>query len=133
MKYTFKRDGIEEEVSAEKWIWGVVYKDGTELHQFSDNGIFHQVGEIEQDKIKMAVLYELEGAGRIDIPWQDGMKIIHKYRHVVFNMATTEERKVKIYIFGWKFGDQHTFMYVLPDNRIISSPTEDVDVTKYEI
>lgn len=146
MKYIFKKtiedknstsgSRIEEvEAILERWVWGIVYKDGTEFKQFGDDGIFHQIGEINQDQIAMAVLYKPEDPEnkRIDIPWKDGMKIIHKYRNLILNAGTEDEIRHKVYIFGYKNGDQYHFNYILPDDRIIMSPTDDVDVTLFEL
>lgn len=146
MKYIFKKQvqapetskfpAFEEiEVQPERWVWGVIYKDDTELHQFGDDGIFHQIGEVKQDQIKMAVLYRYGGPleRRIDIPWRDGMKLIHKYRNIVLNAGNLQEKRIKIYIFGYKYGDQYNLNYVLPDDRMVQSPKDDVELILFGI
>ena len=117
MKYIFTNKETNErtEVKPERWVWGVIYKDGTELHQFSEDGTFHQVGEIDQDKIKIACLYSFkEWQKRKDfskmskiiyLPWheekEDGakMRLIHKYRNI--RPAGYDEFAFKIYLFGF--------------------------------
>jgi hypothetical protein len=125
---------VEVEAELERWGWGVIYKDGRELHQFGDDGTFHQIGEVDQNQIKMAVLYKTDDMKkRIDIPWREGMKLIHKYRNFIFEVGTEKERKARIIIFGYKYQDQFNLNYVLPDDRIVQSPEDDVDLTKFEI
>jgi len=50
----------KEVIEPERWIWGVVYKDGTELHQFGNDLIFHQIKEIKWAEVKMFTMYKLE-------------------------------------------------------------------------
>ncbi len=143
MQYTFNEPDKNStsgfrtiEIPPERWGWGIVYKDGTELKQFGDDGKFHQVGEINQDEISMAVLYKLDDLGkRIDIPWKDGMRLIHKYRNIVLNYNGPEDqqRKVKIYVFGYKDGDSYSYLFVLPDDRIVFSPTENLNLEEFGI
>lgn len=135
MKYFFTENEKEIEVPIERWAWGVVYEDGSELHQFEDRGeqgVFHRIGEIEQDKIKMAVLYQPENLSkRIDIDWKKGMRIIHKYRNFVFDYMSENPRKEKAYIFGYKDGEAHSILFILPDDRIVFSSNPDCDLMKF--
>jgi len=138
MQHIFKNKetGAEETVQPETWVWGVIYKDDTELHQFGADGTFHQIGEVDQDKIKMACLYRYDDPKmqkRIDLPWREGMRLIHKYKRYGFDHGTDEFRKVTIYVFGYKFEGKSSFIYILPDDRIIFSPYEDVSVTNFNI
>ncbi len=135
MQYNFKnKEGVIIEATPERWQWGIIYNDGTELKQFGDDGWFHQVGEIKQENIAMAVLYKMDDPGkRIDIPWRSGMKLIHKYINIILSAATTEERRVRIYAFGYKYKGQCNYIYILPDDRLITSPEDDVDFTKFNI
>lgn len=134
MQYIFNREGKEEIVQAEKWGWGVVYKDGSELKQFGDDGVFHQIKEIEQEKIAIWVLYKMEDPGkRIDIPFTEGMKIIHKYRRFVFNAKTPEERTVTVYIFGWHKAGVSSYAFILPDDRVVMSPDDNPQLTAFNL
>ncbi len=63
MEFTFKnKKGEIEKVKPEKLGWAVLYKDGTELHQFGPKGDFHQIGEVEKDKVKLFVVYDMASA-----------------------------------------------------------------------
>jgi hypothetical protein len=129
MEYTFKKTG--EKIKPERWQWGVIYKDGTEFRQFGKDGYFHQIGEVEQDKVKLAVLFKTtEPNKRIDIVFQDGMKIIHKYRNIKpFYM----KEFVKVYMWGYKKGKNYHFNFVLPDDRIVMSNKDNIDLVKFEL
>lgn len=122
------------EVQPERWVWGVVYTDDTELHQFDASGKFHQVGEIDQDRVKLAALYKFDDiTKRIDLPWRPGMRLIHKYRNVILNAKMPDEVRAKVYMFGYKLGEQHHFTFVLPDDRIIISPADDIALSKFKL
>lgn len=134
MKFSITIEGKTEEVAQEVWGWGVVYKDGRELHQFGDNGDFHQIKEIEQENVKLFVLYKTDDMSkRIDIVLPEGAKIIHKYRNFVFDYGTQEKRNVKVYVFGYKIGDHHHYNFVLPDGRIIQSDTDQICLTEFNL
>lgn len=151
-KYVFVRDGVPEEVNAERWVWGVVYKDNTELHQFGDDGIFHQFKEIKQDEVKLFSMYRLDDMSkRHDLVKTDGMQIFHFYVNI--GDLNNPEYKKKIYAFGFKdttrfthvekkgedgvwetvksFATSHTF--ILPDDRTIISAEHNIDFTLFNI
>lgn len=140
MQYIFKKDGKEELVEEERWGWGVVYKNGSELKQFGDDGIFHQFQEIEQEKVEMFVMYRphtqtyVGGPDkRIDMP-VEGKQIFHFYRNFVFAMGTPMERRARAYCFGWKDrrSGETVYNFILPDDRLIISD-KDVDLNKFNI
>lgn len=141
MQYFFSENGKDIEIPLERWVWGIVYQDDSELRQFEalegengPTGRFHRVGEIDQERIKMAVLYKPDDMSkRIDIPWRDGMKLIHKYRNIVFDYMSDQKREVRVYMFGYKDGNHHSILYVLPDDRIVFSNNENHDVTQHQI
>ena len=133
-KYKNLETNQEEEIQPERWVWGAIYNDGTELHQFGNDETFHRIGEINQEKLTMFVMYKFgDMTKRIDIPWRNGMKVIHKYRNISLEAGTPEERKLKIYVFGYKFVDTYHFSYILPDDRIVQSPVDDVALSKFGI
>jgi len=132
--YKNKETGEVTLVDREVWCWGAVYEDGTELHQFDDNGIFHRIGEIDQSKVSMWVLYQPQGMGdgRIDfiVPREeDGTlkdcALVHKYRNIVLEAGTPQETRNRIYMFGFKIKGQKSFYnFVMPNGTIVQS-TED--------
>lgn len=124
--YQNKETGATEEVELERWMWGVLYKDGTELHQFDNAGIFHRIAEVDQSKVALWCLYQpgADKRGRIDFVVPEGKEValIHKYRHFILNAGTKEETRKKVYIFGYKVkGGLPHLNFVLPDDRIVQS------------
>lgn len=102
-----------------------------EFHQFDDRGRFHRISEIDQDRIYIASLYNLKDMSkRIDIPFRQGMKFIHKY--VSVRPAGETEFK-KAYLFGYKYKGQEHLSYVLPDDRVVMAPDQEVDLTRLGI
>ena len=132
----FYFDSKEEgriEIPIEKWGWAVVYKDETFLQQFDNqNQRFHQIGEVDQSKLALVMMvpHDMQALSSLIIPWEDGMKLVHKYRNIVLD-AFGEPRKFRIYIIGWKRGSESFFHYILPDNRIISSTDENLPLSQY--
>lgn len=136
MEYTFERDGVKEAVELERWEWGVVYKDGSELHQFDSKGRFHQFKEINQPEVKMLVMRRTDDASkRFDLVATGDVQFFHFYRQYVFNMLSENRSKVKVYVFGWK--DRVTgaasYNYILPDDRLITANHDIQDLTNYNI
>jgi len=129
-KFTFVNivDGKEklEEVKLENWIWAVTYKDGNELHQFDNQRTFHRLAEIDQSKVAVWTLYQPKGKGdghiTFVLPLDKEVALIHKYRNYVFNSGQKNEKKVRIYIFGYKVkGQVPHYNFIMPDNRIVQS------------
>jgi len=104
----------------------------TELHQFAPDGTFHRIGEVEQDRVALFVLYNIQDPQkkRIDLVVTDGMKLIHKYRNVKPHYM---DNFIRVYMFGYKLGSQYHYNFVLPDDRIIQSNTDDIDLTLFEL
>lgn len=137
-KWYFNRNGKLEEVPVEPWAWGVIYKDNTELHQFDAQGVFHQIGEVDQSRVKVFVLYKTGPENkRLDILVPEGAVLIHKYRNFVFNAAAIgggekpAEHRVRIYIIGIKHKGQTLLNYVLPGDHIIQSTEELQQLTQF--
>ncbi len=138
MQYIYNRKDentgeiTQEKVNDETWHWGVVYNDNTELHQFDANGEFHQFGEIVFSKVKMFVMYKGDNIEtRIDMPVSKGMQIFHFYRNVVIEMNTPNERRIKVYVFGWKRNGVSSYNFILPDGRMIVSNGDNVNLLEF--
>ena len=131
-KYTNEKGEIEI-IELERWVWGVVYKDGTELHQFGKDGNFHRLAEIDQKEIYLFTMYESEGTKRYDIVMPEGARIIHKYRNIrPFYM----DKFVKVYMFGYRTGKkefEYHYHFILPDDRMIISNADNIDLAKFEL
>jgi DNA repair photolyase len=137
MEYTFKRKnevtgGFDiEKVKLERWVWGVIYKDGRELHQFDSNGVYHQFKEIEKENVKLFSMYKPNDMSkRYDIVVTEGMKISHFYRNV---KPFYLKKCVRIYVFGWEKDDKIVYHFILPDDRTITSDTNNVDLPQFKL
>jgi len=127
IKWYFNRNGVEEEVPIEKWVWHVVYKDGTELYQFGkelDTGKlrFHQIGEIDMDNVDVFEMIKVDNPKlRYSIRKSPEMKkIIHHYRRANLNLGTEDETHITFYCFGYKLSeDLSVYHFILPDDRIV--------------
>lgn len=129
MEYKLPKTG--ETVALERWAWGAIYTDGTELKQFADDGIFHQIGEIEQDRLAMFVMYKPEDPKkRIDMPFKPGMKLVHVYKMC---RPYYMQDFVRVYCFGYNKGDQQHRVFILPDDRLIMADHENVDLPNFEL
>ena len=134
MTYQLKKiDGSVEEVQAERWGWGVVYKDDTELKQFNEDGSFHQFLEIQWDNVKFFTMYKLEDfSKRIDIPMSPEIQIFHFYKNLVLENSS---RKIRVYVFGWKDKNSGSMVYnfILPDDRIVTASSNIPNLIDYGI
>lgn len=131
--YTNKETNEVLEVPIERWCWGAVYNDGTELKQFGDDGVFHRIGEIDQEKLVMFVMYKPDSDARIDLPFTEGMRLIHHYYNFHDQSWEDIQRTVRIYGFGYKKAGQLHYTFILPDDRLIVSDRENVDFSKFNI
>ena len=120
-----------ERVELERWGWGVVYKDGRELHQFDGVGNFHQFQEIETENVKMFTMYKLDDLSkRIDLPIIEGMQFFHFYRNI---RPYYDNVFKKVYVFGFKFNGVASYNFILPDDRIIISPVDNIDLSLFNV
>jgi len=124
-------DLVEEIVNLERWVWGVIYKDGNELHQFDSEGIFHQFKEIKLDQVKMFTMYRSDDMEkRFDIVVTEGMQLFHFYRHV---KPYYLDHEVLVYAFGWKKDGQEKYHFILPDDRVVLSDINNVDLPQFKL
>jgi hypothetical protein len=135
MKYYLQKGAEKIEALPEVWCWGVLYKDGSQLNQFRDeDGSFHQFGEIKQEEVAMFVMYQFGNMEkRIDMV-VEGKQIFHFYRNMILNHGTGEERRLRVYCFGYKNKEtgEAVYHYILPDDRLVVSD-KDIDITKFGI
>ena len=133
MKYLFLRDGKPEEVAVERWVWGVIYKDNSELHQFDDKGNFHQIKEIKWEEVKMFTMYRSDDINkRIDLLVLPDMQVFHFYRNV---RPAGQDKFIRIYVFGYKTrgSSEAVYNFILPNDRVLISNKDNVDLTKFEL
>ncbi len=122
-KYTFTRDGIEEEVSPEKWRWVAIYQDGTMLKQFDDDFHFHQFKEIDQSKLSVFRLVKDDNSMNYDLIFNpESMKLIHFYRHTQLENGAI---KLKCVVFGYEKqynGEwEKSLQMIMPDDKLVTT------------
>lgn len=142
IKWIFNDNGTEVEVPLEKWVWHVIYKDGTELHQFdkpehdftelggSTRCAFHRIGEVKMDQVAVFEMINTENpALRHSIEACDGMeRFIHLYRRARLNIGTSDETHVTYYCFGYVLNGVPVYNFILPDGRIIVTTNRDIQL-----
>jgi len=119
--YENKETGEKIEATPEKWAWGIVYKDGTEFKQFGDDGTFHKFAEINQKEVETFVMYMLEDTAKLFAINPNGSQIFHFYRNTVTDAGTENEKRSRVYVFGFKGKDETIYNYIMPDNKCIST------------
>jgi hypothetical protein len=121
MRFTFKRpeDGETEEVIRERWRWEALYNDGTSLLQFDDEtGTFHRFAEIDQSKLDLFRMVSDGKPGISFVFYPERMKLIHYYRHTVWE-AGENERREKEYVFGWQTRSRKYLLAIRPDDSVL--------------
>lgn len=123
-KYRELERGIRDKFARKKVIMTVNPKSN-ELHQFGNDGWFHRIGEIDQTRLKLVSLYKADDMSkRIDIAWRPGMRLVHKYLNIKPYWRSTFSR---IYVFGYKMGNEHSLNFVMPNDTIIMGPDDNID------
>lgn len=123
--FKFYRDGVAEKVEREAWRWLVVYHDGTTLSQFDiATGLFHQLKEIDQSKLKIFSMVHDELPPQV-LLFEPGMKLIHLYRRLRLN---DNQVKQTWYIFGYERGKEKRFTVITPNEIVNTSDYNNVRV-----
>ena len=136
INWYFNENGEDIIIPLEKWAWHVIYKDGSELHQFEpDRGAdgklrFHQFQEIDLDNVMVFEMINTENpALRYSIDCSEGIgQIFHFYRRTRLHMGTDDEQHVTFYCFGYKVNDVSLYHFILPDNRIVITSNRDLNL-----
>lgn len=131
-EYIFKRKIVDEStmesrfeneiVSPEIYGWEAMYNDNTSLKQFDDDGFFHQIAEVDQNKVVVFAVYKLENpAVRFDLVVIPEIHQIFMFYRNTITKAGDSETRVRIPVFGLKTkGTGETiYNYILPDGRLV--------------
>jgi len=123
----------KEVIEPEKWCWGVIYKDNSELHQFGNDLIFHQIKEIKWAEVKMFTMYKMEDMKkRIDMVVMPDMQVFHFYRNI---RPAGVDHFIKVYVFGYKIRETSKAVYnfILPNDTLVISNCDNIDLTKFPL
>jgi hypothetical protein len=135
MGYKFLKDGKEIQCEKEVWCWEAYFNDGTVLKQFGDDGIFHQLREIDESKLDLFRMVSDSFPQIYSVPFNpDEMKLIHFYRIIRLNVYTPQFKEIKCYCFGFekkrsRSNEKH-FIVILPSGEVIL--TENPDIINFE-
>jgi hypothetical protein len=117
MDYKFFRKEIKkwEKVELVLWVWEVIYKDNSRLFQYGEDGIFHQIREIDQSKLAVFSMRNVETNQRVCLFFKEGKKLFHEYENAIINIGTKKEEKLRAFIFGF----EGNYIVITIDNHII--------------
>lgn len=105
-----------------------------ELHQYDDQGFYHQVGEIEQARVREFCVYRLGEitAGNMFIMRFDPscMRLVYLYKQFHFQGWADLQKTARIPVFGYNKGDHIHRIAILPDDRFIMT---DRDVFNFDL
>lgn len=125
-KYKFlqKNTGQWIETEEEIWKWEAHYSDGSVLKQFDDDLNFHQFIEIDQSRLALFKMTSSVYPQVYTLVFSDPtMKLIHFYRNTVLNTGTPDEKKIRLYCFGYEqvIGPKNhkVIMIITPSNNLI--------------
>jgi hypothetical protein len=127
-KFYNKNEDKWEMVEPVKWKWEAHYTDGTILKQYDDDGTFHRLAEIEQDKLHLFKM--VDGSREYQLIFNpQHMKLVHFYRNVVLNATQENEIRVRLFVYGYETKVKRTTHKVLnvimPDGQLVT--TEDIN------
>jgi len=117
MGHKFYRKEIEEweEVEHVLWEWRAIYKDNTNLLQYGDDGIFHQTKEIDQSRLEIFIMENIDTHQRISIEFPEKAKLFFQYQNAILNAGSREEKRLIMFIFGY----EGNYFVIDFDNNII--------------
>ena len=131
--YKFFNKDLKRWITApfEVWQWEAYYEDGTVLKQFGDDGIYHQFSEIDQKRLAVFKMVSREFPQVYTLLFSDSeMKLIHFYRNTILNAGTEDERRLRLYCFGYekRIGEkvQKVIMMIAPSNGLIVTENPDL-------
>ena len=108
----------------ERWIWTAIYSDDTKLCQFDESGQ-HKFAEID---VKRMVVFRMNKSDDeqkfIDMKIEpDRQQVFHFYRNITLESLTPNEKKFRLYIFGWKDRQMKScvYNYILPNDSLVIS------------
>lgn len=95
--WKYKGDPVE----LNQWVWLVVYKDGTQLKQFDDNGVFHNfTKEVDQSQVAVLVVYNYkEPDKQVSVEVPEGAELFFGHRTSGTFPSTNKKR---VCFFGYQ-------------------------------
>lgn len=98
--------------------WTAYYADGTQLHQYPDNGSANTYDDIDRDKLVKFSLSVFDRTFTISL--EEGRRLIYRHRVV----KTSGGKSISIYLLGWqktiKGENIQSIMFISP-NEVVSA------------
>ncbi len=135
-KFFQKKTGQWIEAEEEVWRWEAYFSNGQILKQYSDDGLYHQFGEIDQSQLALFKMISTQSPQVYSVIFADpDMKLIHFYRNTVLAAGSEHEKHIRFYCFGYEkkiaSRTQKVIMMITPEGNLIV--TEDPDLVTPEI
>lgn len=113
----FKFNG--EVIPLERYVWIASYDDGSYLKQFDERDCsFHQFKEINQSKLSHFIMQSTEEESkRYELIFMEGMKLIHYYRNIILNFGTKQEKRFRLYCFGYEKNGNKFIVSIWPNGE----------------
>lgn len=133
MAITYIYEPTGEKVDKVDWRWVAVYNDGTVLEQYElrdGQAFFHRFAEIDQSKLADFLMVH-DTLATVTLRFDPAtMKLIHFYRNQILHVRLhdgihQEQRKERLYYFGYEQDGVKHLTGLLPNGKIIVSNDPD--------
>lgn len=136
MEYKFFRISTKEweKVDLVDWVWEAKYKEGkADLKQYGDDGIFHQIAEIDQRKLKVFVMRSIRTGHVTLMMFPKGAKLVHLYQNHILEYGSPDQRNIRIFVFGYELPDSKVIMAIMPDGSLVhTNNIEDLKLISFD-
>ena len=120
------KDKNNKEVTPKKWQWGVIMKDGTQIKQF-ENGKYTYISDINLDDVESFFVIGNQVFKMVVTPDVKIFKFSYltkPYWDLKANLRT------EVFGFKWRKSKHTVYVHILPNNNVIVSPHDKVDIVK---
>ena len=117
-------------ISPKRYAWGVIYKDGTELHQFQDNE-YHQISEVDFGSVEKLLVYRFPDKEQVFTTLVT--KEVKPFKFHYMTKPPWSPRFLRTDVFGLKWkGSKHViYIHILPNDNVVVSPHDRVDIPRF--
>ena len=120
------RDG-QEIAQPERWSWIAYYDTGEVIRQFDEHKMeYHYLDEIDQSKAK--VFSMTNGIKEIKLNIPKGSQLVHFYDNIIQHPIGGKPTRHRLYCFGHESEDQRTIYTILPNDFIVETVPEKIQV-----
>lgn len=104
------------------WTWSAVYKDGSVLYEYDEDGTEHGFKEVGLDRVDSFCLLpsvsELK-AYVVSVKDKDTVPVFFRRRSINVNADGTENRRSTTHCIGWRRGDIASYLFVFEDGSTL--------------